>query len=81
MNRKPRSARAKNASAFVFTGLTLLATAVSFAAFEPALPPALAQQTAGVFVPGFWDPKRRPERPESGRLTTIRFLTEEDYPP
>jgi polar amino acid transport system substrate-binding protein len=82
MNRKPRSARAtKKASAFALAGFTVLATAVSFAAFEPALPPALAQQTAGVFVPGFWDPKRRPERPESGRLTTIRFLTEEDYPP
>src|SRR5258708_21804511 len=82
MNRQPRSARAtKKASTCAPAGLTVLATAVSFAAFEPTLPPALAQQTAGVFVPGFWDPKRRPERPESGRLTTIRFLTEEDYPP
>lgn len=35
----------------------------------------------GVFVPGFWNPKHRPERPELGRLTTIRFLTEDDYPP
>jgi polar amino acid transport system substrate-binding protein len=82
MSRKPRPARAtKKASAFALAGFTVLATAVSFAAFEPALPPALAQQTVGVFVPGFWDPKRRPERPESGRLTPIRFLTEEDYPP
>jgi len=43
--------------------------------------PAAAQQAGRVFVPGFWDPKRRPERPELGRLATIRFLTEEDYPP
>jgi len=42
---------------------------------------ALAQATAPVFVPGFWDPKRRPDKPEPGRVTTIRFLTEEDYPP
>jgi polar amino acid transport system substrate-binding protein len=80
MNRQPRSAT-KKASALALAGLALFAAAVSFAAFEPTLPPALAQPTAGVFVPGFWDPKRRPERPESGRITTIRFLTEEDYPP
>lgn len=34
-----------------------------------------------VFVPRFWDPKRRPEKPNLGRQTTIRFLTEDDYPP
>jgi polar amino acid transport system substrate-binding protein len=43
--------------------------------------PALAQSAPPVFVPGFWDPKRRPERPDLGRLTAIRFLTEDDYPP
>jgi polar amino acid transport system substrate-binding protein len=59
----------------------LFAAAVSIAAFEPAMPQALAQPASGVFVPGFWDPKHRPERPESGRISTIRFLTEEDYPP
>ena len=42
---------------------------------------ALAQDAAAVAVPGFWDPKRRPERPDLGRLTAVRFLTEEDYPP
>jgi polar amino acid transport system substrate-binding protein len=82
MKRKPRPARAtKKASTFALAGLAFFATAVSFAAFEPTPPPALAQQAVGVFVPGFWDPKHRPERPETGRLTTIRFLTEEDYPP
>jgi polar amino acid transport system substrate-binding protein len=35
----------------------------------------------GVQVPGFWDPRRRPERPDLTRLTVIRFLTEVDYPP
>src|ERR1700694_4516605 len=32
-------------------------------------------------VPGFWDPRRRPERPDLSRLTVIRFLTETDSPP
>ena len=32
-------------------------------------------------VPGFWDPRRRPERPDLGRVVVIRFLTEIDYPP
>jgi len=40
------------------------------------------QQTAPVpAVPGFWDPRRRPERPDTSRLTLVRFLTETDYPP
>src|SRR5690606_3994584 len=32
-------------------------------------------------VPGFWDPRRRPERPDLTRINGIRFLTEIDYPP
>jgi polar amino acid transport system substrate-binding protein len=32
-------------------------------------------------VPGFWDPRRRPERPDLSRIGVIRFLTETDYPP
>jgi polar amino acid transport system substrate-binding protein len=35
----------------------------------------------GVGVPGFWDPRRRPERPDLSRIQSIRFLTETDYPP
>src|SRR3984885_14405137 len=31
--------------------------------------------------PGFWDPRRRPDRPDLSRLSVIRFLTETDYPP
>ncbi|HLH94325.1 MAG TPA: transporter substrate-binding domain-containing protein [Xanthobacteraceae bacterium] len=34
-----------------------------------------------VHVPGFWDPRRRPERPDLVRVAGIRFLTEIDYPP
>src|SRR5580704_16502516 len=50
-----------------------------------AAPPAVAQdgavQQRSVAVPGFWDPRRRPERPDLSRVQTIRFLTETDYPP
>jgi polar amino acid transport system substrate-binding protein len=50
-------------------------------------PPASAQAAATIqpqvpaVVPGFWDPRRRPERPDLSRLTVIRFMTEVDYPP
>ncbi len=37
--------------------------------------------SASVPIPGFWDPRRRPEVPDTSRLTAIRFLTEIDYPP
>ncbi len=35
----------------------------------------------GAAVPGFWDPRRRPERPDLSRIQSIRFLTDLDYPP
>jgi polar amino acid transport system substrate-binding protein len=41
----------------------------------------LAGGDPGVRVPGFWDPRRRPERPDLSRITVLRFLTEVDYPP
>jgi polar amino acid transport system substrate-binding protein len=44
----------------------------------PATPALIADPTA---VPGFWDPRRRPERPDLSRIGIIRFLTETDYPP
>jgi polar amino acid transport system substrate-binding protein len=47
---------------------------------EPAAVPVPAVQTP-VAVPGFWDPRRRPERPDMSRVNGIRFLTETDYPP
>src|SRR5688572_13086605 len=43
--------------------------------------PAVAQAQPSVTVPGFWDPRRRPERPDTSRIAQIRFLTEFDYPP
>jgi polar amino acid transport system substrate-binding protein len=51
--------------------------------FTPA--PAGAQAPTAIVppvaVPGFWDPRRRPERPDLSRVSVIRFLTETDYPP
>ena len=43
--------------------------------------PRPAVEAAPQAVPGFWDPRRRPDRPDMSRLTVIRFLTETDYPP
>ena len=49
---------------------------------QPATPPPAATQAAAPqAVPGFWDPRRRPDRPDLTRITVIRFLTETDYPP
>jgi polar amino acid transport system substrate-binding protein len=44
---------------------------------------ALAQPNtdAAAGVPSFWDPRRRPEKPDISRISIIRFLTEIDYPP
>ncbi|HYM99273.1 MAG TPA: transporter substrate-binding domain-containing protein [Aestuariivirgaceae bacterium] len=40
-----------------------------------------AQATPSLEVPGFWDVRRRPEKPDLSRIPVIRFLTEIDYPP
>src|SRR5579863_6858367 len=45
---------------------------------KDGVPPRAAASAA---VPGFWDPRRRPERPDLSRIGSIRFLTELDYPP
>ena len=59
---------------------------LGLSAIVPGSRPAAAAgetvaQPRAVVVPGFWDPRRRPERPDLSRLGTIRFLTELDYPP
>ena len=57
----------------VLLALSPLGAGAAFAQAVGAEPPVL--------VPGFWDPRRRPERPDLGRVVVIRFLTEVDYPP
>jgi len=54
---------------------------VGGAAAQAQTQPRPAVEAAPQAVPGFWDPRRRPERPDLSRLTVIRFLTEIDYPP
>jgi polar amino acid transport system substrate-binding protein len=42
---------------------------------------AQSPAASAVAIPGFWDPRRRPERPDLSRVALIRFITEIDYPP
>jgi polar amino acid transport system substrate-binding protein len=62
---------------------TCVVLALALAIWGGQARPATAQPAAEnpVAVPGFWDPRRRPERPDLSRITAIRFLTEADYPP
>ena len=77
------------ACAFAVTLTVLTATSVFAQATKQApspapavAPPPVAATTADpLAVPGFWDPRRRPERPDLSRISVIRFLTETDYPP
>ena len=73
-------------------GITMLALcpAVAHAQPTPERPPPPAQSPRAnasvpandpLAVPSFWDPRRRPERPDLSRINGIRFLTEYDYPP
>lgn len=67
----------------------ILAAAVAVAQAQPAnppqgaspAPPTVTPPPDTMSVPGFWDPRRRPERPDLSRINIIRFLTETDYPP
>ena len=51
---------------------------LALAAFAAA--PGRAQATPP-FVPSFWDPDLRLERPDLAAMRVIRFLTADDYPP
>src|SRR6185437_887374 len=81
----PRRARAPIPVILAAAGLWLAAGLCGGAQAQNQIPAqATAKpgaQAAPQAVPGFWDPRRRPERPDLSRLTVIRFLTETDYPP
>lgn len=53
--------------------LVLLTLGLSAARAQEA-PPA-------VTIPGFWDPKAQPERVELPGQRTVRFITDDEYPP
>ncbi len=57
------------------------AVATGFTAPSPVQAQEGVTLPSGAGVPGFWDPRRRPERPDLSRIQSIRFLTELDYPP
>ena len=76
----------------IFIAATIFAAMISTATAQPASPSpaakpgvraplAVAPAPDTMAVPGFWDPRRRPERPDLSRINIIRFLTETDYPP
>ena len=60
--------------------LALAVVSVPSAEAQTAQAPRAAP-SPDLIVPGFWDPRRRPERPDMTRISVIRFLTENDYPP
>ena len=63
------------------TGGVVLAVAQSGGLAQAQTIAKPAVEAAPQAVPGFWDPRRRPDRPDLSRLTVVRFLTETDYPP
>jgi polar amino acid transport system substrate-binding protein len=76
----------RGGAAFILAAILVATMAAARA--QPAEPPAgkipaiAGNYTADpMAVPSFWDPRRRPERPDLTRITIIRFLTETDYPP
>jgi polar amino acid transport system substrate-binding protein len=85
---------ALSAALAVVLGLAVIATAGAQQTSPPPNPTTSPQAPVPVeppeprgkladpmAVPGFWDPRHRPERPDLSRITIIRFLTETDYPP
>ncbi|HLN09129.1 MAG TPA: transporter substrate-binding domain-containing protein, partial [Xanthobacteraceae bacterium] len=76
---QPRRRRLGTGAAGLVAGLIGWATVAG----TETVPPVTAQPSPAqaVAVPGFWDPRRRPERPDLTRIANIRFLTEVDYPP
>jgi polar amino acid transport system substrate-binding protein len=75
----PRPPRAALALAGLSLGALLALALCNTAQAQNVAKPT--QEAAPQAVPGFWDPRRRPDRPDLSRLTVIRFLTETDYPP
>ncbi|MBI4367499.1 MAG: transporter substrate-binding domain-containing protein [Deltaproteobacteria bacterium] len=70
--------------AVVLTAVTMGSAGAQTATPPQGVSPAPATVTPPantLSVPSFWDPRRRPERPDLSRIGVIRFLTETDYPP
>ena len=68
-------------AAVIFGGHAMAAQNIAQEGIVPKAGVAPGAAAASAAVPGFWDPRRRPERPDLSRIQSIRFLTELDYPP
>jgi polar amino acid transport system substrate-binding protein len=70
---------------WIAVAVLLVLSGISPVSAQPHLAPPGSTQPAvtpgSMMIPGFWDPRRRPERPDLSRVTLIRFITEIDYPP
>src|SRR4051812_50077338 len=58
-----------------------LVVSVSWGPVQAQTPARPAVEAAPQAVPGVWDPRRRPDRPDLSRLTVVPVLTQTDYPP
>jgi len=61
--------------------ISLCGALVAYALAGFGSPRAAGPGPASVFVPSFWDPAARLEKPDLGTLRIVRFLTDDDYPP
>ncbi len=59
----------------------LLGLVIAAAALPVSAVPGRAQGAGKILIPVFIDPERRVERRVGPRITAIRFVTEDDYPP
>jgi polar amino acid transport system substrate-binding protein len=60
------------------THMTVVAV---FCLLLAALVPHRVAAAEGVAIPSFWDPRARQERPDLTGLRTVRFLTDDEFPP
>ena len=59
----------------------LLAGACAVAFVAVCAAPAATRAADEPFIPNFWDPQARLERPDLAGLRLIRFVTDDEYPP
>jgi polar amino acid transport system substrate-binding protein len=80
LRRQSRTATRRLGALAAAAGLLVFSAAASVSPASSQVAP-VAAEGAAAGAPGFWDPRRRPERPDLGRISLIRFMTEVDYPP
>ncbi len=72
-----RKAKFWRRAGLALLGFWLLAAGASASAQTATAAPTSVNDVA----PGFWDLRRRMEKPDLGPLRLVRFITEDDYPP